>query len=55
MPLPTHFLEALRTFWVPLIVYFALLGVLLISLGITLAGWITALMDRERKRAEMQQ
>jgi hypothetical protein len=44
--------ELLRTFWTPLLTYLALLGVLLIFLGIGLAGLASAIRDRERKRAE---
>jgi hypothetical protein len=44
--------EGLRTFWTPLLIYLNLLGWLLIFLGVALAGWASAVRDRERERAK---
>jgi hypothetical protein len=41
--------DQLRNFWTPLFAYLNLLGVLLVILGIALAGLVSALLERERK------
>jgi hypothetical protein len=49
-----EFARFLRDLWTSLLVYLTLFGVLLIFLGIGLASWVSALRERERKRAELE-
>jgi hypothetical protein len=44
------FLKCLNESWTPYLAYLTLLGVCLILLGISLAGLVAALMNRNRER-----